>query len=66
MTILKEISLSNGQTLKNVGFAGSKDEFDTARKTAFEIELERQSAMATTDVIHLLTDTIVYYVFSSG
>ena len=65
MTLFKEISLSNGQTLKNIGFAGSRDEFDTARKTTFEVELERQNAMAQTDIIHLLTDTIVYYVFSS-
>ena len=62
MTIFKEISLSNGQILKNVKFARNKDEFDILRKTAFEIELERQNAM-TSDKIHLLTDTIVYYIF---
>ena len=65
MTLFKEISLTNGQILKNVGFAGSRDEFDKARKIEFVIELERQDAMAQTDIIHLLADTIVYYVFSS-
>ena len=64
MTTFKEISLNNGQTLKNVKYNGTKEEFDTARKTTFELELEREEAM-TTDTIHLLTDTIAYYIFSS-
>ena len=62
MTIFREISLTNGQTLKNIKYAGNKDEFEISRKTEFEIELERQNTM-TADKIHLLTDAIVYYIF---
>ena len=62
MIIIKEISLSNGQILNNLGYAGSKDEFDKARRTEFEIILEKQGAMIKNDIVHLLTDTIVYYI----
>ena len=63
MPKLKEISLSNGQILTNIKYDGTKEDFEKARKTEFDITLERTNT--TTDIIYLLTDTIVYYVFSN-
>ena len=65
MTAFKEISLNNGQILKDVTYAGSKDDFVMACKTEFEIDFERQDETMNPEIIHLLSETIVYYVFSN-
>ena len=67
MTILREISLKNGQILKSVMYAGTKEEFEKAYKTDSVITLERQEVVPADKItVHLRTNSIVYYVFSNA
>lgn len=63
MSVLREISLNNGQVLKNIEYEGSEEEFEKAWLAEYIITLERKEAM-TTDTIRLHTDSIVYYAFA--
>ena len=65
MIILREISLNNGKTLRNVQFNGSQKDFEQKRKTEFEIELEYKNLFRT-EQICLTTDSIIYYVFANS
>ena len=65
MITLREISLNNGKTLRNMKFFGGKDDFEKQRKTEFEIELYRESLFRREQVC-LTTDSIIYYIFAKS
>ena len=65
MLILREISLNNGKTLRNIKFNSSQKDFEQKRKTEFEIDLERKNLFRT-EQICLTADSIIYYVFANS
>jgi hypothetical protein len=65
MAILREISLNNGQILRDTAYAGSEDEFEKACLSKEKITLERKDAIGKdTRIIHLHTNSIAYYAFA--
>ena len=59
----REISLKNGQILRDIKYGGTKEEFEKVLKTEFLITLDRQEVVPTDKIqVHLRTDSVAYYI----